>query len=419
MSGAWTSLLKAAQEQQSSAMVQAPPSTAPVPEAAISPLLAPGKRGPVGMAARTNYSRVNSGTPPTLDSGAEQKSLQPKFGSAMNITGRPSLNDLVAASMRGSLSRTKLAEEGKRQQEQSDDKHDDKKDKEANIDCGKMASISTEDASKIAGALDFLSGEFKKSANATPGTGPGALEVSQATAQTPLPDHKGQATPKNVVPMTTPLEPGRPKGPANSLETNEAHRPGGSATVPEKVASSLYEANLDKIADLAGILAMPKGLKAPLSVPRPGGVKPLQAVTAPPRPAPKVAEDLFASNLARLGIKVAEDAINPAHISAGPAVPPDTSASGQPGGEPAGGAPQGPTGLVSSNQAAINYTRGQAYENRKTDMKKWLTEPMDSAAHDNTLQVAFDHTREAGPKIASTKTAAARALLEKLAQEVQ
>jgi hypothetical protein len=208
------------------------------------------------------------------------------------------------------------------------------------------------------------------------------------------------------------------------LETNEAHKPGGSATIPEKVAEAkaaevLYEANLAKIADLAGIMAMPKGLKAPLSVPRPGGAKPLTAVTVPPRPAAKVAEDLLAANLARMGIKVAEDAINPAHISAGPAVPPDTSASGQPGGEPAGGAPQGPTGLIGSNQAAINYTRGQAYENRKTDMKKWLTEPMDSAAHDNTLQVAFDHTREAGPKVASTKTAAARALLEKLAQEVQ
>ena len=62
----------------------------------------------------------------------------------------------------------------------------------------------------------------------------------------------------------------------------------------------------------------------------------------------------------RAHIKVAEDAINPAQISAGKAVPPDTSASGQPGGEPVGGAPQGPTSLVGSNEAAQNYTKGQS-----------------------------------------------------------
>lgn len=121
--------------------------------------------------------------------------------------------------------------------------------------------------------------------------------------------------------------------------------------------------------------------------------------------------------------KVAEDAINPAKISAGPAVPPDTSAAGESGGAPVGGAPQGPTHLVGSADSAIGYTRGQAYANRKQDLGKYWSEPAMSAAHDNVLQVAFENTGKAGPKIASApassvKTAAARVLLTKLAESI-
>jgi hypothetical protein len=133
------------------------------------------------------------------------------------------------------------------------------------------------------------------------------------------------------------------------------------------------------------------------------------------------AQALFTTNLERMGIKVAEDAINPSHIAAGAAEAPKATAAGENGGEPVGGAPKGPTSLIGSNGAAIAFTRGQAYKNRKGDMKQWLTEPMDSAAHDSTLQAAFAHTSEAGPKVAAaqTKTAAARAVLEKLIAEVQ
>lgn len=123
--------------------------------------------------------------------------------------------------------------------------------------------------------------------------------------------------------------------------------------------------------------------------------------------------------------KVAEDAINPAQISAGAATPPDASASEQ-------GVPSQPSdvksqmGLVGSNQAAINYTKGQAKADPKKDVNKVLTEPALSAAHDKTLQQAFVNTGKAGVKISSaekmagdaTKIAAARALLSKLAAEV-
>jgi hypothetical protein len=119
-------------------------------------------------------------------------------------------------------------------------------------------------------------------------------------------------------------------------------------------------------------------------------------------------------------IKTAEDAINPANISAGPAVPPDTSASGQPGGQPVAGAPQGPSSLIGSNESAINYKKNTAYAPRKAELARYFTEPALSAATDRTLIEAFAHTPEAGVKISAaqlTKSAAARALLAKLAGE--
>lgn len=119
-------------------------------------------------------------------------------------------------------------------------------------------------------------------------------------------------------------------------------------------------------------------------------------------------------------VKQAEDAINPAQISAGPAVPPDTSASGEAGGAPVAGMPQGPHGLIHSNDAAINYKKQTAYSPRKSELAQYFNEPALSSATDKTLNQAFAHTGEAGAKIASAqlvKSAAARALLSKLATE--
>lgn len=124
-------------------------------------------------------------------------------------------------------------------------------------------------------------------------------------------------------------------------------------------------------------------------------------------------------------IKQAEDAINPAQISAGKAVPPETSASGQPGGNPVGGAPQGATGLIDSNQAAINFKRQAAYADKKTDLGKYWKEPALTQSTDSVLQNAFAHAGEASSKMASAdsvemsvKVAAGRALLQKLAGQV-
>lgn len=116
--------------------------------------------------------------------------------------------------------------------------------------------------------------------------------------------------------------------------------------------------------------------------------------------------------------KAAEDAINPAKISAGAAVPPDTSASGESGGAPVGGMPEGNTSLVSSIDSAINYTKGQAKAKSKEEMKAYTNEP--ALKDDGALAAAFSHAGEAGTKMSSVqgsvKTAAARALLSKLAE---
>jgi len=120
--------------------------------------------------------------------------------------------------------------------------------------------------------------------------------------------------------------------------------------------------------------------------------------------------------------KQAEDALNPAQISSGKAAPPEASASEM-------AVPAEPSDvtsqkrLVDSNQAAINYTKGQAKKDPISDVSEVLDEkPMD----DNTLQKTLDHTGAAGVKMSSArkvaqdtiKVAAARALLTKLAKEV-
>lgn len=136
---------------------------------------------------------------------------------------------------------------------------------------------------------------------------------------------------------------------------------------------------------------------------------------------------LYARNLAALGLyKLAEDAINPAQISAGPAdamganPPPAASpAQEQVPSEPSDVTRQ--KNMIGSNEAAINYTRAQAKADPKSDVGDVVSEPALSASTDKTLDLVFDRTREAGAKIASdrTRTAAAQALLAKYAAEAQ
>lgn len=318
---------------------------------------------------------------------------------------RPTIQDMVKAAQAGSLSRARVDEEARRQMENITGE------KTASAQEQEM-SVPTQYIDKLAGALEFLATEFGKEASSAahisettqmPGKGPGALELSQATASTMLPDHKGQG--HHQPPHKPGVEKVRPSdAAANALQTNEAHATSGHT--PQKVASNLLESNLARL-----------GIKKVASENCEKCGKPKTACECKDE---KKASALLEGNLSRLGVKQAEDAINPAHISAGPAVPPETSASGQPGGAPAGGQPGPGTQMVDSNQAATNYTKGQAKAGPKADMKKWFSEPALTSQTDSTLRAAFDSTPQAGTKFGSAgsvKVASARALLETLLEE--
>lgn len=117
-------------------------------------------------------------------------------------------------------------------------------------------------------------------------------------------------------------------------------------------------------------------------------------------------------------IKIAEDAIYPAQISAGttpelqqvPGVPSALN-QGSEAGEltPRETAPNTGEGagreLLSSNEAAINATKGKAKGQNKPPLAEVLTEPALSAAHDKVLQESLDNTSSAGVKISAAKEA--------------
>lgn len=314
-------------------------------------------------------------------------------------------------------------------------------------------SIPTEYVEKLAGACEYMLDMLREKAAAElgPGTGPNPMQVLEAKAENNefKNGDQGQATAAHVVPKTPgthkPAE--TPAGPANALDTNAAEAVPGKQKVSSVTVAELRKA----AADMKGLVgkAVHVAKEHPAAA---AGAAGLAAGTAlgsmakkaefPPQFMAKKEDkkedkkdakdakkeetsgkeekkeasaidprlvDYFVSMT-----KAAEDAINPAQISAGAAVPPETSAAGEPGGAPAGGQPQGPTGLVASNEAAINYTKGQAKAQVKPQLSAVLTEPALSAAHDSTLGKAFENTGAAGVKISSARALAARAVLEKL-----
>lgn len=348
-----------------------------------------------------------------------------------NIAGRATLQDLVKSAMVESAARVRVSDEAHRQAANLGEKTASAKATTQD----ETTKVAAAHVTKLAGALDFLADEFRKEASLggpytlSEGTAAPPPGVSAAQASTSLPDKKGQGV--NIVPM----HPGTQKGlsaehggtqMANTLD----HAPGGrehmiqrnqggkTASVVSIIRSKLAGA---KTAADAAEKKETEGLEE--------AKKGVEKAEAAHKSEPENKEGAVESSLVDYMLsrtKQAEDAINPAQISAGAAVPPETSASGESGGQPAGGAPQGPTGLVGSNESAQNYTKGQAYTNRKEDLKKYWNEPAMSAQHDSVLQDAFQHTSQAGPKIASAqapaasvKTAAARALLMNLAKSAE
>lgn len=390
-------------------------SASPLPQVEVIPKTAPGQQGPRGLSPRSNYSRVNSGTIPSPDVGASsQKAMPPMLPkvaseeSMGSMSTTPTLQQMVKAAMAGAQSRAGIAAEATRQMQNLGEKTAE----ENSTTEEKMASVSSDYAEKYAAALEYAL-PFLKVSNEV-GSGPNALHVTQAQASTPMKEDTGQAH------HQPPLHPGTQKtnlhGPATQADNDYARAPGGNSVMVQKNAAALLDvlkktAEEDKSLEkkeTEGMSEAKKGLD--------------KAESAHEKEQKKESSSLVDILLEKT--KQAEDAINPAKISAGPAVPPNTSASGESGGAPAGGSPQGPTHLISSNQAAIGYNKAQAVANRKVDMKKYLDEPMHSNATDSTLRAAFVHSdAKDNNKFAAAqqqqvvKTAAARALLAKLAEQ--
>ena len=308
--------------------------------------------------------------------------------STTTMMRRPNLQDLVKEAMEGTAQRVDLSIEATRQHSGQV--------KTAAAAPQPRDVTPTEYVDKLAAALEYLA---KQAEEEGPGHGPGALEVTHARGGENNMTPSGQGKAKEAPPMNPPsASSGEPHDPATGLETN------AKTKHPEQPADPVN----GKTASADDILAR--------NLARMG----LAKIASP---------SLLERNMARLGLsKVAEDRIDPAQISAG-------AAKSQGATPPEGAGPSGvdvpaepadvnsQKRLISSNEAAINYTKREAKADPKSDAEKLLNEPVLSSSTDSTLQKALEHTNEAGTKISSakslTKTAAAQALLQKLAEEVE
>ena len=117
-------------QEHKTAEVDPSVATSPVPTIQISPTPAQGKRGPVGLSPRQNFSRVNTGAPPTPDAGAmAQKSVAPmapeKVASEVymgSMVQHPTLQDMMKAAMAGAASQVSITNEAARLQKTAAEK---------------------------------------------------------------------------------------------------------------------------------------------------------------------------------------------------------------------------------------------------------------------------------------------------------
>jgi hypothetical protein len=273
---------------------------------------------------------------------------------------------------------------------------------EANSDSISPPSVSTDDSGTGVGAGNAI----PSASTNTPGTSMDAGESGEATA--------GNKPPQSV----TPDERANPNDAPNALETNQGmmmpsqpedllNQPGGDEATG-KIASARTLRLLNRVTGREVKVAQEKFAQAKR-------VKVLMA---------KAAQSGVPFDAAAALIqKFAGDEEASAIISAGsdpllqsePGVPSAQSQGAEVGSNtPRGSAPTSGEGggreLLSSNEAAINATKGRAKQQNKGALTELLTEPMQSSAHDRTLQESLDNTSSAGVKIS-----AARELLKKMA----
>lgn len=436
----------------------------PIPPVAISNKPAPGQTGPRGMGPRQTYSRVNTGLPPTPEAGLTAQKSGPNLGlntlpklseAQMTDTFLPhmDLNTLLKSAMDGTASRAQVAVEAARQLQLHGGEVPETKTASART----TPHFATEQLSKLASALAYVADELDKTAE--PGEGPGALTVTETTVsgESLQPGQSGQATSGNQPPRTPATQASQtPGGGASTgLEDNGDMQHAEQPVEPipnekaslendkSKTAASLLAKNASRMGALAGkakeVVKSEAGKvkdfagqvsqaakKQPAAAATLGGMigaGALLKATNGSRASVKAGKNKEASVFDIIRAKQAEDAINPASISAGTA--PDA------GGSPTGATPSGEgsvavpsdvtsqANMIGSNEAAINFTKGQAKADPKKDLRNVLNEPPLSAATDKVLNQAFANTGAAGVKIAAVreaavKTAAARQYLHNI-----
>lgn len=325
-------------------------------------------------------------------------------------------------------------------------------------------SVPTAYVDKLAAAAEYVIGHMKiadiAESDTGVGKGPNSLGVLEATSENNEVEagEMGQATPSGVPPMNPPTQtaPNTSSDPGTGLEDNTSMSHPAQPADPMGNDRSVKESSapLSEIRKHAGVKE--KAIGAAKTVAH-GAKRVGQVVKNDPVLSHSLALGVGAHAGVRAGrreerrlhenssklasaeeiggvdprlveylmgqVKQAEDAINPAHISGGTipvGEPPEgVRASGESGpGEPSDVTSQ--KRLISSNEAAMNYTKREAKADPKSDAARVLTQPVLSAAHDNVLQKAFENTERAGVKIShSLRRDAARAILEKMAEEAE
>jgi hypothetical protein len=279
---------------------------------------------------------------------------------------RFSLQDMVRNTLAEAAEREKLASapESEKQgppaskKEEKKDKAEDKAEKKE--EAVKTSSVFVE---KLASAVDWLNSYYLPKLAAGeigPGTGPNPLPLNSATA-----GHQnyetGQAShdqpPKT--PGKDPKSPGQ-TNPGTALETTINDPPGGHESWKGK--DVMKQAQIARVAAIMAKMAGEDTAHAHL-----GG-----AHHDNPPPATKAEEGV-------------------------PSLP---------------GPAARQESMINSNQAAIHYTKGQAKAEPKRRMSEVLSEPAQKKSTDPVLHNNFDATGKAGVKIA-----AARVLLQKIAEE--
>ena len=360
---------------------------------------------------------------------------------------RPSLQSMVKAAMAGTTQQLSVNLEASRQ---ASTRGGATKTASAPVDLDKH--VPTELAHKLASALGYIEQQLRKEAELMPGEGPGALTVLEAGASGgPILSggDSGQATAQNQPPRTPALqaEEVQSGNAGTGLETNDDMSHPEQPIEPIKNASGLAASNMQRLRKMAGIADVAKGAvgkvkgvankinKSPTlmrasefvkehKTPLAAGAGALVGAGAGAALGSRKKEGSAPIALLR---KLAEDAINPAHIESAKGQgdsPEGASASGE-------GVPSEPSdvssqkNMISSNEAAINYTKGQAKADPKRDVNQVLQEPALSSASDKVLQEAFANTGAAGVKISSAgglkKTAMAvgaqRVMLDRLLKQ--